>query len=245
MENAAASAGLTAHVAQSIRASGTRIVVTGAGGWIGLATLDLLRSALGESFAARVHCYGSSHRSLLLRDGTQVEQQPLADVAKLEFAPTIVLHLAFLTKDRAEAMDEAAYRAANRELSNTLIDALDAIGAIAVFVASSGAAYRADDPVASPAMRLYGTLKCEQEALFADWAEARNKRAVIARIFNISGPYINKHQSYALAAFILDALASRPISIRATRPVVRGYVAVRELMSLAFALLLDGRPTPD
>ena len=90
-------------------------------------------------------------------------------------------------------------------------------------------------------MRLYGRLKCEDEAMFAGWAEAGSKRAVIARIFNLSGPHINKHGNYALASFILDALAGRPIEIRASRRVVRGYIAIRELMSLVFAQLLDGK----
>jgi nucleoside-diphosphate-sugar epimerase len=238
-----ASAGLTAHVERAIQASDARIVVTGASGWIGMSTLELLRSALGEEFAGRVHCFGSSRRALVLLDGTSIEQRPLGDIVSLKAAPTIVLHLAFLTKDRAEAMDEETYRAANQQLDRMLIDALDPIGAEAVFVASSGAAYRADDPAASPAMRLYGALKCEQEEQFADWADRCRKRAVITRIFNISGPHINKHQSYALAAFIMDAIASRAITIKSPHHVVRSYVAVREMMSLAFALLLDGRQT--
>ena len=233
--------GLAPHVAEAVRSSEARIVITGAGGWIGMATLDLLAAALGKALATRVVCFGSSRRTLQLQDGTSIEQRPLAEISSLESEPTIVLHLAFLTKDRAEAMDEAAFRAANRALSETLLDALDAIGADAIFVASSGAATRADDPQASPAMRLYGALKREQEELFATWAERQKKRAVIVRIFNISGPYINKHGSYALASFILDALAGRPIAIRSPHPVIRSYVAVRELMSLAFALLLDGQ----
>ena len=235
--------GLAPHVAEAVRASEMRIVIIGAGGWIGMATLDLLAAALGEDIATQVVCFGSSRRTLQLRDGSSIEQRPLAEISRLESAPTIVLHLAFLTKDRAEAMDEAAYRAANRAVSQILLDALDPIGTEAVFVASSGAATRADDTAASPAMRLYGVLKREQEELFADWAERRSKRAVIARIFNISGPHINKQDSYALASFILDALAGRPIAIRSPHLVIRSYAAVRELMSLTFALLLDGQKT--
>jgi len=233
--------GLAPPVAESVRSSMARIVITGAGGWIGLATLELLHAALGPEFPARVHCFGSSQRILRLIDGMTIEQRPLAEVATLAPAPTIVLHLAFLTKDRAEAMDEATYRAANRALGQTLLDALDPIGAEAVFVASSGAAYRADDPQASPAMRLYGALKREQEQMFATWADRQRKRAVIARIFNLSGPHINKQESYALASFIRDALGGRSISIRSPHRVIRSYVAVRELMSLAFALLDDGQ----
>lgn len=227
---------LEPHVAEATRASGARIVVTGAGGWIGLATMDLLKSALGAGLTDRVHCFGSNGRTLTLRDGTAIEQRPLKEIGTLPPAPTLVLHLAFLTKDRAEAMNEPAYRTANRSIDDQVLGALDAIGTKAVFVASSGAA--ASDNTA-PAMQLYGALKREQEERFADWAERVHKRAVIGRLFNLSGPYINKQCSYALAAFILDALAGGPIRIRAPHQVIRTYVAIRELMSLVFALLLE------
>ena len=226
------------QVAEAIRASEARIVIAGAGGWIGLATLDLLKTALGEQLSARVHCFGSNQRTLALQDGTTIDQRPLADMAALPAAPTLLLHLAFLTKDRAETMDEPTYRAANRAIDDLVLAALDPIGTRAVFIASSGAAASTR---AAPAMQLYGALKRDQEARFADWAEHGHQRAVVARLFNLSGPYINKQSSYALAAFILDALAGGPIRVRAPHPVIRTYVAIRELMSLVFALLLDGQ----
>lgn len=228
---------LNARVADALARSNRRIVITGAGGWLGLATLDSLAAALGSAFAGRVVAFGSSGRTLHLRDGREVVQHPLADLAALDPAPTWLLHYAFLTKDRAEAMDEATYRHANGAIRETVLAALDAIGVDGVFVASSGAAYKAHDAAASPAMRLYGALKAEDETAFAAWAEARDKRAAIARIFNLTGPYINKHQAYALASFILDGLAGRAISVRAPRAVVRGYVAIEELVALAFAEL--------
>jgi nucleoside-diphosphate-sugar epimerase len=76
--------------------------------------------------------------------------------------------------------------------------------------------------------------------MFESWARETGARAAIARIFNLSGPYINKPDRYALASFIVDALAERPIEIRAPRRVVRGYVAVEDLVALAFSILLDG-----
>ena len=232
-------AALAPHVAETLRSSDARIVITGAGGWIGMATLDLLAACLGQDLSSRVMCFGATGRTLRLSNGGSIEQRALSEIAALEPVPTIVLHLAFLTKDRAEDMDEAAYWAANRAVDETVLAALDPVGAEAIFVASSGAAYRADDPFASPAMRSYGALKCGQEELFAAWADRTRKRAVIARIFNISGPRINKGDSYALAAFILDALGGGTINIRAPHLVIRSYVAVRELMSLVFALLFD------
>jgi UDP-glucuronate decarboxylase len=226
---------LDPQVAQALARSDTRIVITGAGGWLGLATLDSLASALGEAFGRRVVAFGSAARTLRLRDGTEVEQRPLADLAQLPTTPTWLLHFAFLTKDRAETMDETAYRAANAAIREAVLGNLERIGAQAVFVASSGAAYKAQDPSASPAMRLYGELKAEDEARFAVWGETAGKRVVVGRIFNVTGPYINKHQAYALASFILDGLAGRPIAVRAPRRVVRGYVPIAELISLTLA----------
>lgn len=215
------------------------IVITGGGGWLGLATLDLLERSLGERFPERVHCFGSQSRSLDLGDGRFVRQRALAELAELKGSGAWVFHYAFQTKDKAEAMDEAAYRGINLAIRDTVLDALDRIDAAGVFVASSGAALKADDPAASPAMRLYGAMKRDDEQAFATWAEQRQRRAVIGRIFNITGPYINKHHAYAMASFILDGLAGRCIAVRAPRPVIRSYVAIRELISLILALLFD------
>jgi nucleoside-diphosphate-sugar epimerase len=172
-----------------------------------------------------------------------VEQRALADLRALKAAPTIVLHNACLTRDRAETMSGADYITANRAISRLVLDALEPIGGRAVFLPSSGAAYRAEDPSAPEALRLYGRLKLEDEAAFADWANQAGASAALVRVFNLSGPYINKLGSYALAGFILDALAGRPIQVRATRPVFRSYVAIRELMSIVLGLLTSEAPT--
>jgi UDP-glucuronate decarboxylase len=217
-----------------------RIAVAGAGGWMGLAALEELHGLLGDELHRRVACFGSIRRRLTLRGGLSVEQAPLSDLAGLPPAPTLVLHLAFLTQEKAALMPRRDYIAANRMISNQLFDALGPIGAEGVFVASSGAVEMVGQPGADPNKALYGALKLEDEARFGAWALERGKRAIIARIFGLSGPYINKLDSYALACFIADALADRPIAIKAAWPVFRSYVAVDELMSLAFALLTDG-----
>lgn len=232
---------LEPKVVDRIRQDGRRVIITGASGWLGLATIELLRDVFGQQWTERVLCFGSAARELRLRDGTAIHQHPLNEISTLPHAPSCVLHFAFLTKDRAEAMAEADYRAANRAITETVLDALDVIGADAIFVASSGASAKASDPAANEAMRLYGSMKLDDEVTFAEWAAGGDRRAVIARIYNVTGPYINKHQAYAIASFINDALAGRVIRVLAQRPVFRGYVAISELMSLVFALLLDER----
>ncbi len=226
-------------IAHAIAAGDQHVAITGAGGWIGLATLDLLEQALGDDVVRRVSCYGSAARPLTLRSGRQFNQRPLSELSALEARTVWLLHFAFQTKERAEAMSEAEYRTANDAISATVLDAVRTLPVEAAFIASSGAASKAADPLASPAMRLYGQMKLDDEDRFAAWAQESGRRAVIGRIFNITGPYINKHQAYAIANFILDALAGRPIEVRAPREVFRAYVAIRELMSLVFALMAE------
>ena len=235
-----APAGLSASARRLIAEDTRRIVITGASGWIGRATLALLKDTLGPEFQERVRCFGSSRRTLQIDQGVEVEQFALDELSDMDQRPTLLLHLAFLTKDRVGSMDDAAYRAANRSLSASVRDALEPIGVDRLFIASSGAAAFADDLSAAADLRLYGGLKRDDENMFAAWAEQapQQRRVAIARIFSLSGPYINKHQTYALASFILDALAERPVRVEAPIRVVRSYVAIREVVSLLFAILL-------
>jgi UDP-glucuronate decarboxylase len=217
-----------------------RIAVVGAGGWMGLASIEQLHSLLGNAFHERVICFGSRARTLPLRGGLRVPQRPLADLTNLAPAPTLVLHLAFLTQEKAGEMPREAYVSTNQAISNQVYDALEPIGAEGVFVASSGAVEMVGVAGANPNKALYGELKLRDEERFSRWAEERGRRTVVARIFGLSGPYINKLDSYALACFITDVLANRPIEIKSAWPVFRSYVAVDELMSVVFALLTDG-----
>lgn len=230
-----------AHAAREALAADTRrIIVVGAGGWLGRVLLRGLHDALPpEAWRDRVLAFGSSARDIDLGDGLMVRQRPLAELAGLDPMPSIVFHLAFLTKDKVAGMERADYVAANLALSRSVFDALETIGADRLFVASSGAAAFAGDPAASEDLRVYGALKRGDEKMFAGWAEAAaGRRAVVTRIYNLSGPFINKHDTYALACFVLDALAGRPIGVRAPLRVLRSYVAIRELVSLVLVQLL-------
>jgi len=99
---------------------------------------------------------------------------------------------------------------------------------------------RSQSPAASEDLRLYGALKRDDEDIFAAWAaEDPARRAVVTRIYSLSGPFINKPDVYALASFINAALGGEPIVVRAPMHVLRSYVAIRELMSLVVVQLLS------
>lgn len=234
------SAGLSGDAAARLAADGWRIIVVGAGGWLGLATLELLHACLGASFADRVVCFGSDARDLWLRGGIRTRQYPLSAIVELQPARSLVLHNAFLTQEKARTMSREDYVSSNTRISDVVFANLDHIGTQGLFLPSSGAVYRVDQPDASQSLRLYGQLKLADEARADAWARETGGAAAICRVFNLSGPYINKQSSYALASFINDALAGRPIEVRANRPVYRSYVAIRDLMSIVLAFMTAG-----
>ena len=232
---------LAPGVRQALLADDRRLNIVGTSGWIGRTAASLLYEALGpEGFAERVLCFGSKATAIDLGQGISIPQRPLATLAGQERRPTVLFNLAFLTMDKISGLAAADYVRANRALSSTVLAALEPIGVDRLFVASSGAAAFADDTQAKPDLRLYGGLKRDDETVFADWATAApdRRRTVVARIYSVSGPWINKHDVYALASFIHDALNGRPVEVRAPMRVYRSYVAVRELVSLVLAMLL-------
>jgi nucleoside-diphosphate-sugar epimerase len=230
---------LPAAVAGRLRVGYWRVLVTGASGWLGQAALEVLARAMGPGWSERVIAFGSNQRRISLRDGSEVLQQALASLATLRRQPSILLHFAYLTREKATCMSPDAYTATNRALSRLAVEGGAAAGVERIFAVSSGAVHAALAAPSNPdPALLYGKLKLEDEALFEDFAFALPERRVfLARLFNLSGPYINKLDSYALASFIEQARGGR-IHIRARHPVIRSYTSVSNLLGVALAQLL-------
>lgn len=185
----------------SLQRSGARVLVTGATGWLGRAALEMLTQAFPDTWARRVRCFGSHASSIRLRTGVELTQQPLAKMRELPVQPSVLLHFAYLTREKVADMPVADYVATNRAITQQTLDAAAAIGVERVFMTSSGAVYAALDRPQDPDPNLlYGRLKLEDEQALQAFAEQHPLvRVLIARLFNLSGPYINKLHSYALA----------------------------------------------
>lgn len=217
----------------------TPVVLTGCSGWLGQAVLEMLDGIHGARLASWVHVFGSSERPITLRSGRMILCQPLGVLANLTIDAPLMLHCAFLTKDKVAATSLSNYVRQNTEIADMVCDAARRLRAGGVFLPSSGAVYNSggileDDLERNP----YGTLKLRDEARFAKLTEETGARLSIARIFNLSGPFINKFTIYALSSIILDILAGRPIVLKADYPVIRSYTHVRDVLELALRGLL-------
>ncbi len=232
-------------VAARLRDREDRIVVLGGSGWLGQATLEMLEQALGPAFAERVMVFGSRARDLGLRSGRVIPCHALADLGNQPNRPSIVMHYAFLTKERVVQVGHQAYLRENQTISDTVAGFFLRLDTGVLFLPSSGAVYRHDgavddDLVANP----YGAMKVQDERRFDQLRNQTGRRVITCRVFNLAGPFINKLSDYVLSSILLDILRGGPIVLRATGPVFRSYIHIRDLVDLAFGLAVTDVQAP-
>lgn len=218
------------------------IVITGAGGWLGRALAEMLAVALGADATRRLLLCGSSSRLLQLQNGTILPIYTLEEgLAHLgNDCPAFICHFAFLTKDRVSQMSDQEYISRNRELAAKVLDAANRRNVRGILLSSSGAVYDyLNSGERDGAANLYGMLKAEDEVHFARLCEMHGIPLVMPRIFNVSGPFINKFDAYALSSIIVDVLKGGPVQLHATRPVYRSYVHVGDILELCVSSLLN------
>ncbi len=230
----------SSSVAERLRLSGLRFVVTGAGGWLGRATLELLDAALGIEMEARVRAYASAAREVTLASGRRLHILPLTALRESVNAPAFVYHYAYLGKEKVAELGPERFKAVNREINERVASYCSSLESGAFFFASSGAAYFATGSGVDTDREPYGQSKIEDEIRFLG-LDRPAFPVTACRIFNMTGPHINKVNTYALSSILNDVIAGRTISIRSAKPVFRSFVHVRDVIEVATSLLLDER----
>lgn len=218
---------------ERLAASAETVAVTGATGWFGRVTLDLLGRALGpEAFRERVAGYASSEREVRVEGVGPVALRPLAELRPAE----IVLHYAFVTRTLVARDELDAFVRANVEITTRVLAAVRSGDVRRLLVTSSGAA-RDPDLARNP----YGALKALDELAFAEACRRAGAACAVARVFNVAGPHMSQAAGYALGDLIGRARDGRALEIAARGDVVRAFVAVEAVVLVALGELLDGR----
>ena len=221
--------------AQRLASSGERIAVTGATGWFGRVTLDLLAAALGpEGFSARVVGYASRPNEVDVAGVGPVALRPLTELEPAE----VLLHYAFVTTTRVDPEERTAFIATNAAITARVAAVLRTGEVRRFLVTSSGSAHDADlerNP--------YGTLKWLDELAFPEACRRAGAACVVARVFNVAGPHMTRPDAYALGNLIRLAAAGEPLEVAARGDVLRSYVGVEEVVQTALGELFDGQST--
>lgn len=231
------------HIAERLLASSVPILLTGGGGWIGQAALEMLDGVFGDALPSVVSVFGAAAKSIELRSGRRIASRPLGELSHYEGPPAFVLHCAYITRGHVATMAFDDYVQGNRLISQTVRSMIERCGTRGVFLPSSGAVYRADRTIdADLARNPYGVLKAEDEERFATLGRRFGFPVSIIRIFNLSGPFLNNPTSYALGSILRDLAGGGPIVLRADHEVVRSYAFIGDVLNLAMSLLLESAP---
>lgn len=232
-------------IASMLASSRGRILVTGAGGWFGLATLEMLEQALGPDFDRRVFPFARRARELTLRSGRRVGLQELEALEGLpiEDDAPILANYAFLTREKVKSVGLPDYIRINRELTRFVTTEALRLGAAGIFSTSSGAVYRKDGSLETDLdENPYGFLKREEEAAVDRLRREKGVRTAVCRVFNVSGPYLNKE--YAIGSLIEEAMFEQQMQVRARQRVYRSYAHVGDIVSVGFAIALGAVASP-
>ena len=204
------------------------VVVTGASGWVGRSALHELQRMLPvEEFQHSVVACASKP-GIIASTGyshkhqTSVKLHPLGALPEIVRGKKILLiHTAFLTRDRLAYLGFDSYVATNRWITQTVANALIQASESRVIEISSGAAAEASNQQELQVEQVhdpYGFLKLQEELCLASVAPTQ-----VFRIYALTGRFMRDPSLFALGDFLKCALQGLPIRIRSTSPVVRGY----------------------
>ena len=216
-----------------------RILITGASGWVGRETIGLLQDLFGDEFSHRVTLAGSRN-SIVSVNGVTRHVRRLFEINPEEHFDAVI-HLAFLTQEKANIMGAEEFMRRNRELSEFVYKLCQSSHVGHLIVASSGAA----DPIVleafkDPAKRIYGELKRESEELFSELLRHDRAKVEICRIWSISGSHFLTPTKYALGNFIEQAKSTGNIHLANPALVRRAYIDAGEMMGVLLLDLLKG-----
>ncbi|MEI8251500.1 MAG: NAD(P)-dependent oxidoreductase [Synechococcus sp. ELA057] len=218
------------------------VVVTGASGWVGRSALHELQRLLPVERFQRSVIACASRSGEIVSTGYPPEQQiavklqPLSALPEMVQGKTILLiHAAFLTRDRLASVGLEAYVATNRWITQTVGTAFRQAASARAIEISSGAAAAAlphqDLPV-EQAPDPYGILKLQEEQHLARCAPTQ-----VLRVYALTGRFMRDPALFALGDFLNCALSGLPIRIRSRRPVIRGYGHAADIVRSALLWL--------
>ena len=212
-----------------------KIVITGASGWLGKETAELLANVLGDGFEERLILVGSTPKNFLIQQKviTTLGWDDLSSVRDVD----LLIHFSFLNQDKANELGFAKYIAANRRITSEIDQFLNRNPGCEMLVASSGATHCFRGDINSDkSMEVYAALKLEAEQ--SALANIHIDTLLIMRIWNVTGSGLSLKAPYAITNFFQQGMHTSEIEVMGNGSSARTYVDVKEMM-LVFILSLS------
>ena len=226
----------------------SKVLVTGATGWLGRETVARVIEGKFESIAKTDLLLASSNGRDLELDSLGVYPTvALENLSHRESTNSIegLVHLAFITKDKTTQYSFSEYVAKNIELISAACEIIERDKPKWVVVVSSGAIIdRATLEIErNVARNPYGFCKRIEEALIAESARKVGANIVIGRLWGGTGLYMPVKRAYAISDFIESAKENGAIRINSGGDVIRRYCDAGDFMEVLVRSAIQGDTT--
>jgi nucleoside-diphosphate-sugar epimerase len=206
------------------------IIITGASGWLGRASLQYFYKIFQDKIGELVFPISASQKKITLTNNFSIKTYDYShnfDKNKTY----IIFHYGYATKDKLAILSDDEFNKNCEKINYSLHQIIKNNRIESLIFPSSGAIYNQNNS--------YAKNKINDELYFLELSKKYNFNLMIPRIFNLGGPFINKPENYALNNFILQAKANKKIIINANNDVLRSYIHVNNLIDLFFKWIID------
>jgi nucleoside-diphosphate-sugar epimerase len=221
----------------------SKVLISGATGWLGTESVGRVLESKFEGITEQELLLCSSDGRDLVLDSSKVlptvKFQSLSNESnKLEG----LIHLAFLTKDKASRYSLSDYVAKNIELISYACEIIERDKPKWIVVVSSGAIINRDSlEIENSVVRNpYGFCKRIEEVLISDAARKVGANIVIGRLWGGTGLHMPIKRAYAISDFIETFKESGGITIRSGGHVMRRYCDAGDFMEVLIKSAMRG-----
>ncbi len=209
-----------------------KIIITGAGGWLGTSTIQFLTNS---------RRYDNIELILLTSDGRDVwivnrlfKTHKFTEYKVEAFSNIIgIVHLAFVTKGRVFDNTFDFYVLQNREITDIAVKLIKTANPLWVTMVSSGAAAKFNSSIEKDP---YGFLKLEEELAISRVSAELGLGFSIGRLWGAMGVDMPINRNYAISDFICQAFESKKIIIESSKLTYRYYCDSRKFMEICITL---------
>jgi len=212
------------------------IVVTGASGWLGRATIRALVKEFGTPILDQISAFGASHKIITLQGIGQIKIRPLSDLTLIHNCD-FLFHFAFLTRDLLKKSDIQDYQESNDFIRKTVSSFIQLTKPEALIFCSSGAvSQRTKKQDQDYSYFVYAEMKAKEQVDLAKVANSSGTRTIMCTLFSATGLDMVEPSKYAIGSLVKQALYEKEIVIESNGMVFRRYVDTEDLMQLLVKL---------
>ena len=207
-----------------------RLLITGAGGWLGREALVRVKMIRPN---VQILAFANTSRRLEFHD-LDVQLHSWDSSLIERWQPTVVLDLAFITREHLRTMSPLQYRSKNLELIRRSLW-LSSLHSVKGYVYLSSGAVMDKQP------DLYADLKLQAETAVQEVARDRVLPLVVARAWSLSGGLCTKPKTFALFDLIRQTMHEPTVTIYAQNEVWRRYTDAGDFLEVALRGLECGQ----